>query len=154
MPKYTLLINQESYTVDVEASAPLLWVLRDHLSLFGTKYGCGIGQCGCCTIHLNNDPAKSCLITVSAVGEKSITTIEGLSDSGNHPVQKTWVEFNVPQCGYCQTGQIMTAAAFLKKTPNPQDEDIDKAMSENICRCGTYPRIKEAIKSLAKTGDV
>jgi isoquinoline 1-oxidoreductase alpha subunit len=124
--------------------------LRDHLDLPGTKYGCGIAQCGACTVHLNDTAVRSCSLPVSAVTGQSITTIEGLSENGDHPVQKAWLEIDVPQCGYCQAGQIMSAAALLKSNPNPSDEDIDSAMSGNICRCGTYVRIRKAIKTAAQ----
>lgn len=125
---------------------PLLWVLRDHLSLVGTKYGCGIAQCGACTVHLNGTPIRSCSIPVSAVKDAEVITIEGLSEDGSHPVQQAWQEVDVPQCGYCQAGQIMTAAALLDRNANPSDEEIKSAMSGNLCRCGTYLRIREAVK--------
>lgn len=149
MPTYNLNINGKKQEVDADPSTPMLWVLRDHLDLVGTKYGCGIAQCGACTIHLDGVAVRSCQLPVSTVGNKAITTIEGLSENGDHPVQKAWIEHDVPQCGYCQAGQIMNAAAFLEKTPNPSDEQIDSAMSGNICRCGTYTRIKAAIKTAA-----
>ena len=149
MAKYSLKINGKALQVDVDSSTPMLWVLRDHLNMPGTKYGCGIAQCGACTVHLDGTAIRSCSLPVSAVGKASITTIEGLSANGTHPVQKAWLEHDVAQCGYCQTGQIMSAAALLKNNPKPSDEDIDAAMSGNICRCGTYLRIKEAIKSVA-----
>ena len=136
--------------VEVDASTPLLWVLRDHLNLQGTKFGCGVAQCGACTVHFNGNAVRSCSIPVSAVGKAQITTIEGLSVNGDHPVQKAWLEHDVAQCGYCQSGQIMSAAALLKKTANPTDEEINAAMSGNICRCGTYVRIREAIHSVSK----
>ena len=148
MAKYSLKINGKALQVDVDSSTPMLWVLRDHLNMPGTKYGCGIAQCGACTVHLDGTAIRSCSLPVSAVGKASITTIEGLSANGTHPVQKAWLEHDVAQCGYCQTGQIMSAAALLKNNPKPSDEDIDAAMSGNICRCGTYLRIKEAIKSV------
>jgi len=135
--------------VNVDPSAPLLWVLRDHLSLYGTKYGCGISQCGACTVHIGDTAIRSYMTPVSVVGNQDVTTIEGLSEKGNHPVQKAWLDVDVAQCGYCQTGQIMTASAFLKNNPNPSDEEIDSAMNGNICRCGTYKRIKEAVKKAA-----
>ncbi|MFA5330249.1 MAG: (2Fe-2S)-binding protein [Prolixibacteraceae bacterium] len=147
MAIFNLKINRKEYRVDVDPSTPMLWVLRDHLNLVGTKYGCGIAQCGACTIHLDGSAVRSCITFVSDVGTQEITTIEGLSEIGNHPVQEAWIEHDVPQCGYCQAGQIMNAAAFLKSNPNPSDEDIEKAMSGNICRCGTYTRIKAAIKT-------
>jgi isoquinoline 1-oxidoreductase subunit alpha len=150
MAKYNLKINGKNSAVDVDPSTPMLWVLRDHLNMPGTKFGCGMAQCGACTVHLNGVAVRSCSLPVSAVGKQAITTIEGLSANGLHPVQKAWLEHDVAQCGYCQTGQIMTAAALLKENPKPTDEDIDNAMSGNICRCGTYLRIKEAIKTAAK----
>ncbi len=146
MAKYSLNINGKSQEVDVDPATPILWVLRDHIKLVGTKYGCGIAQCGACTIHLEDNAVRSCQLPVSAVGEQKITTIEGLSENGDHPVQKAWLEVDVPQCGYCQAGQIMTASALLKQNPNPSDSEIDTAMNGNICRCGTYTRIKKAIK--------
>ncbi|WP_304234455.1 (2Fe-2S)-binding protein [Jiulongibacter sediminis] len=149
MAKYNLKINGKTREVDVDASTPILWVLRDHLNLVGTKYGCGIAQCGACTIHLNGIAMRSCMLPVSSVGNQEITTIEGLSENADHPVQEAWLEHDVAQCGYCQGGQIMTAAALLKNNPNPSDEDIEATMSGNICRCGTYLRIKEAIKTAA-----
>ena len=145
MASYTLSINGKNVEVDVASDTPILWVLRDHAGLVGTKYGCGIAQCGACTIHLNGVSVRSCNIPVSAVGNQAITTIEGLSEHGDHPVQKAWLEHDVPQCGYCQAGQIMSAAALLKNNSNPSDEDIEGAMQGNICRCGTYTRIKAAI---------
>ena len=153
MAKYSLKINGKALQVDVDSSTPMLWVLRDHLNMPGTKYGCGIAQCGACTVHLDGTAIRSCSLPVSAVGKASITTIEGLSANGTHPVQKAWLEHDVAQCGYCQTGQIMSASALLKNNPKPSDEDIDVAMSGNICRCGTYLRIKEAIHTAAKTSN-
>ena len=150
MANYNLLINDKSYQADVDADTPLLWVLRDHLGLVGTKYGCGIAQCGACTVHLNGTAVRSCSLPVSTIGTKKVTTIEGLSEHGDHPVQKAWAEVDVPQCGYCQAGQIMTASALLAKTPKPTSEQIDNAMNGNICRCGTYHRIHEAV-ALAST---
>ncbi|AFK05531.1 (2Fe-2S)-binding domain-containing protein (plasmid) [Emticicia oligotrophica DSM 17448] len=150
MAKYTLKINGKIQQVDVDPSTPILWVLRDHLNMPGTKFGCGMAQCGACTIHLDGNATRSCVLPVSAIGKSAITTIEGLSENGTHPVQKAWLEHDVAQCGYCQGGQIMSAAALLKSNPKPTDEDIDNAMSGNICRCGTYLRIKEAIKTAAK----
>lgn len=150
MAKYSLKINGKTQQVDVDPSTPILWVLRDHLDLTGTKYGCGIAMCGACTVHLNGTPVRSCQLPVSSIGKSEITTIEGLSANATHPVQKAWLEHDVAQCGYCQSGQIMTAAALLRDNPNPSDEDIEATMSGNICRCGTYLRIKEAIKSAAK----
>lgn len=147
MAKYTLKVNGKTFKVDVDASTPLLWVLRDHLNMPGTKYGCGMALCGACTVHLNGAATRSCVTPVSSVGKSEVTTIEGLSEQGDHPVQKAWLEHDVAQCGYCQSGQIMNAAALLKTTPNPTDEEIETFMSGNICRCGTYLRIKEAIKT-------
>lgn len=151
MPAYTLNINGEERQVEVSEDTPLLWVLRDHLNLPGTKFGCGIAQCGACTVHLNGNAIRSCSLPVSAVGDNEITTIEGLSEAGDHPVQKAWLEHDVPQCGYCQAGQIMSAAALLQRNPSPSDEEIDAAMNGNLCRCGTYLRIKRAIKTAAET---
>jgi isoquinoline 1-oxidoreductase alpha subunit len=150
MAIFKLRVNGQTKTVDLDPATPVLWVLRDHLDMQGTKYGCGVAACGACTIHLNGNAIRSCQLQVSAVGTGEITTIEGLSKNGDHPVQKAWLEHDVAQCGYCQTGQIMTAAALLKKTPNPTDEQIEQAMNGNICRCGTYTRIKTAIKTAAK----
>jgi len=150
MPTYNLTINSQTYTVEVDADTPLLWVLRDHINLVGTKYGCGIGQCGSCTVHVEGNAVRSCMLQVSQLVGMNITTIEGLSAEGDHPVQKAWLEHDVPQCGYCQSGQIMTAAALLKNNPDPSDREIDAAMNGNICRCGTYVRIKEAIKTASK----
>jgi isoquinoline 1-oxidoreductase subunit alpha len=150
MAAYTLKVNGKSRQVDVDPATPLLWVIREHLQMTGTKYGCGVAMCGACTIHLNGTAVRSCQMPVSAIGNREITTIEGLSENGDHPVQKAWLEYDVAQCGYCQTGQIMTASALLKTTPNPTDAQIEAAMSGNICRCGTYLRIKEAIKAAAK----
>lgn len=149
MATFNLNINGKTQTVDVDPSTPLLWVLRDHLNLVGTKYGCGIAQCGACTVHLDGSATRSCMLTVSSVGNSKITTIEGLSENGDHPVQQAWLEVDVPQCGYCQAGQIMTASALLEKNPNPTDEEIEMAMNGNICRCGTYLRIRKAVKLAA-----
>ncbi len=149
MATIKLNINGKQIAVDVDPKTPMLWVLREHLNLVGTKYGCGIAQCGACTIHLDGNAVRSCSIPVSAAANKKITTIEGLSENGDHPVQKAWLELDVAQCGYCQTGQIMSATALLKNNPHPTDAQIDAAMSGNICRCGTYVRIKEAIQSAA-----
>jgi len=149
MAQYNLKVNGKSLAVDVDPSTPMLWVLRDHLRLVGTKYGCGIAQCGACTVHLNGTAVRSCQLPVSSVGNQEITTIEGLSENGDHPVQKAWLEIDVPQCGYCQAGQIMSAAALLKSNPQPSDAEIASAMNGNICRCGTYTRIKKAIKLAA-----
>ena len=151
MAVFNLKVNKKKYQVDVDPSTPMLWVLRDHLNLVGTKYGCGVAQCGSCTIHMDGYAVRSCITFVDSVGDKEITTIEGLSEKGDHPVQKAWLEHDVPQCGYCQAGQIMTAAAFLKTNPNPADEEIEAAMNGNLCRCGTYTRIKAAIKTAAKS---
>jgi isoquinoline 1-oxidoreductase alpha subunit len=150
MATFNLKINGETRKVDVDPKTPVLWVLRDHLNMTGTKYGCGIAACGACTIHLNGTAVRSCLLPVSAIGNQEITTIEGLSANGDHPVQKAWLELDVAQCGYCQTGQIMSAAALLKSTPRPTEAQIESAMSGNICRCGTYLRIKAAILAAAK----
>ena len=151
MPSYNLTINGKNYTVEADARMSLLWVIRDLVGLTGTKYGCGIAQCGACTIHLNDNAVRSCSLPVSAVADQPITTIEGLSSNNTHPVQKAWIAEQVPQCGYCQSGQIMTAVAFLKKNPHPTDSDIDTAMQGNICRCGTYVRVRKAIKIAAHT---
>ncbi len=151
MANFTLNINGKEQMVEVDPSTPLLWVLRDHLKLVGTKYGCGIAQCGACTVHLGDVAVRSCMLTVSSVGNQNITTIEGLSENGDHPVQKAWLEVDVYQCGYCQAGQIMTASALLKQNPNPTDSEIEMAMNGNICRCGTYTRIKKAVKLAAET---
>lgn len=147
MAQYKLQINGRSYQADVEPDTPLLWVLRDNLGLVGAKYGCGIAQCGACTVHINGEATRSCVLPVSSVAAAKITTVEGLSEKGTHPVQVAWDEVDVAQCGYCQAGQMMTAAAFLKKTPKPTNAEIDAAMNGNICRCGTYHRIREAVKS-------
>ena len=144
-----LNINKKTHAVEVDPSTPLLWVLREHLDLVGTKYGCGVASCGACTVLLDETAVRSCSLPISAIGDKAITTIEGLSEDGDHPLQQAWEEHDVPQCGYCQAGQIMNAAALLKSTPNPTDEDIDTAMTGNLCRCGTYLRIKAAIKTAA-----
>lgn len=151
MANFNLKINGKTEQIDIDPTTPMLWVLRDHFNLVGTKYGCGIAQCGACTIHLGDTAVRSCQLPVSAVGEQQITTIEGLSEKGDHPVQKAWVEEDVYQCGYCQAGQIMNASAFLKKNPNPTDKEIEVAMNGNICRCGTYLRIKKAIKTAASS---
>lgn len=145
MAQYKVQINGRNYEADVDADTPLLWVLRDNFGLVGTKYGCGIAQCGACTVHLNGNAVRSCSLPISAVGNSKITTIEGLSENGDHPVQLAWNEVDVPQCGYCQAGQIMTASALLNKTPHPNVEQIENAMNGNICRCGTYHRIREAV---------
>ncbi|WP_299974844.1 (2Fe-2S)-binding protein [uncultured Pseudoteredinibacter sp.] len=148
----TLTVNQKTHTFDADENMPLLWALRDVLQLSGTKYGCGKGLCGACTVHLDGVAIRSCSIPLSALDGQAITTIEGLSVDGSHPVQQAWQDINVPQCGYCQPGQIMSAAALLAHNAMPSDDDIDNAMSGNICRCGTYPRIKQAIKNVAKSG--
>ena len=145
MANYQLKVNGKTHTVDVAEDTPLLWVLRDHLGLVGTKYGCGIAQCGACTVHINGSASRSCILPVSGLESAEITTIEGLSENGDHPVQKAWEEVDVAQCGYCQAGQIMSAAALLKKTPKPSEQDIVRAMNGNICRCGAYHRIREAV---------
>jgi isoquinoline 1-oxidoreductase alpha subunit len=149
-PVISLTVNKRNVKVDVEPSTPLLWVLREHLGLTGTKYGCGVSQCGACTVHLDGQPVRSCTTAVSRAVGKEVTTIEGLSADRSHPVQRAWIEVEVPQCGYCQSGQIMSAVALLKTNPNPADEDINRAMSGNICRCGTYPRIRRAIHRAAE----
>lgn len=153
MAKFSLNVNGKTQEVDVDPNTPMLWVLRDHLKLVGTKYGCGIAQCGSCTVHLGDTAVRSCQLTVSSVGEQPITTIEGLSENGDHPVQKAWLEVDVPQCGYCQAGQIMTASALLKRTASPSDAEIESAMNGNICRCGTYLRIKKAVRLAAESAN-
>jgi aerobic-type carbon monoxide dehydrogenase small subunit (CoxS/CutS family) len=150
----SLTVNKRPVKVDVEPSTPLLWVLREHLGLTGTKYGCGVSQCGACTVHLDGQPVRSCTTAVSRAVGKEVTTIEGLSADRTHPVQRAWIEIEVPQCGYCQSGQMMSAVALLKTNPNPADEDINRAMSGNICRCGTYPRIRRAIHRAAELSKV
>jgi isoquinoline 1-oxidoreductase alpha subunit len=147
MASINLNVNGKKLVVEIDPQTPILWVLREHLNLVGTKYGCGIAACGACTIHLDGAAVRSCMLPVSAAENKSITTIEGLAEHGDHPVQKAWLEHDVPQCGYCQSGQIMSAVALLKKNPKPSDEEIETAMNGNICRCGTYLRIKAAIKT-------
>jgi isoquinoline 1-oxidoreductase alpha subunit len=149
---YTLKINGQSKSVDVPADMPLLWVLRDVLNMKGTKFGCGIGACGACTVHLGGTAVRACQTQISRVGNQEVKTIEGLSNDGSHPLQKAWLELDVPQCGYCQAGQLMTAAALLAKTPKPTDADIDSAMTGNVCRCGTYVRIREAVHLAANGG--
>ncbi len=153
MAKFQLKVNGKQLSVDVDPSTPLLWVLRDHLHLIGTKYGCGAGACGACTVHLNGNALRSCQLPISAVGTQAITTIEGIapSETEMHPVQKAWLELDVAQCGYCQTGQIMSAVALLIRNPNPTETEIEAAMTGNICRCGTYIRIKAAIQKAAKS---
>ena len=146
----TLNINKKTYDVEVDPNTPLLWVLRDFVGLVGTKYGCGVAQCGACVVHLNGEAVRSCVTKVSrAVGQK-VVTIEGLSENNNHPLQKAWQEVDVPQCGYCHSGQLMSAAVLLREKPNPTDQDIDDAMAGNICRCGTYLRIRKAIHLAAE----
>ena len=149
---YSLTVNGQRQTVDVSERMPLLWVLRDTLGLKGTKFGCGMAQCGACTVLLDGEPTRACVTPVASVGTRTVTTIEGLSPDGSHPLQRAWVAHDVPQCGYCQAGQLMSASALLRTTPNPTDEQIDTAMSGNVCRCGTYLRIKQAIKTAANGG--
>jgi len=146
----TLMVNGESRKIDVDPSTPLLWVLRDSLGLTGTKFGCGIALCGACTVHVDGEPVRACVTPVSSLSGKAITTIEGLSGDNSHPVQRAWIAVDVPQCGYCQSGQIMSAAALLAKNPSPTDADIDQAMSGVLCRCGTYSRIRRAIHQAAR----
>ena len=146
----TITVNNQMVNIEAESDTPLLWVLRDHLGMTGTKFGCGMALCGACTVHIDGAATRSCVLPLSAVEGKSITTIEGLSKDRGHAVQKAWLEIDVPQCGYCQSGQIMSAAALLKMNPKPSDADIDAAMSGNICRCGTYPRIRKAIRRAAE----
>lgn len=150
MAQFNLSVNGKSQVVDVDPNTPLLWVLRDHLNLVGTKYGCGVAACGACTVHINGKSTRSCILPVSTIADKKITTIEGLSDDGSHALQLAWMEHDVPQCGYCQAGQLMSAASLLKENKNPSDEEIEAAMEGNICRCGTYVRIKAAIKTASK----
>lgn len=150
MAGISLIINGKSQVISADLSTPLLWVLRDELGLVGTKFGCGIASCGACTVHVEGVATRSCILPVASLAGKNITTIEGLSENGDHPVQVAWLENDVPQCGYCQSGQIMSAAALLAQNASPSDEDIDNAMMGNICRCGTYVRIKSAIKQAAK----
>jgi aerobic-type carbon monoxide dehydrogenase small subunit (CoxS/CutS family) len=150
MAEVTLNVNGRDYTIDVLPDTPLLWAIRDNIGLTGTKYGCGIAQCGACTVHVDGEAVRSCVLPVTAVAGKTIATIEGLSDDRTHPVQRAWIAEDVPQCGYCQSGQIMSAVALLAREPNPSDEDIDAAMAGNICRCGTYQRIRRAIHRAAR----
>ncbi|MEQ8302011.1 MAG: (2Fe-2S)-binding protein [Cyclobacteriaceae bacterium] len=150
MTKIALRINGQSKEIDIDPQMPLLWSIRDFVGLTGTKFGCGIAQCGACTVHMDGVPVRSCVIPTSAAADKEITTIEGLSENNDHPVQLAWIKAQVPQCGYCQSGQIMSAAALLKTNPNPTDEEIDSAMNNVLCRCGTYPRIRKAIKEASK----
>jgi aerobic-type carbon monoxide dehydrogenase small subunit (CoxS/CutS family) len=145
-----ITVNDKTLDVDASPDTPLLWVLRDHLAMTGTKYGCGVALCGACTVHIDGVATRSCVLPLAAVGGRSVTTIEGLSRDRSHPVQRAWIELDVPQCGYCQSGQIMSAAALLKNTPRPDDAQIDAAMAGNICRCGTYPRIRKAIHRAAE----
>lgn len=147
MPVFTINVNGKQQRVDVAEDTPLLWVLRDSLNLVGTKFGCGIAECGACTVHLDGEPVKACVYPISSINGSKVTTIEGLSEKGDHPVQVAWDELDVPQCGYCQAGQIMRAAALLKTNPKPSDQQIAEAMHDNICRCGAYHRIREAVKS-------
>ena len=149
MSIFNLTVNGKPHQVDVVSDTPMLWVLREHLNLVGAKYGCGIAQCGACTIHLDGIAVRSCSVPVSSVGNRAVTTIEGLSPDASHPLQEAWLEHDVPQCGYCQTGQIMNAAALLRKNPNPSDDEIERGMQGNLCRCGTYIRIRAAIKTAA-----
>ncbi|TQI70473.1 isoquinoline 1-oxidoreductase alpha subunit [Gramella sp. Hel_I_59] len=151
MAAITLSINDKEHSFDIDPNTPLLWVLRDHLNLVGTKFGCGIAQCGACTVHFNGNAIRSCQLPVSSAAGNKITTIEGLSENGDHPVQKAWLEHDVPQCGYCQAGQIMSATALLNRNPNPTDSEIENAMNGNVCRCGTYTRIKAAIKTASSS---
>jgi isoquinoline 1-oxidoreductase alpha subunit len=151
MATINLNVNGKDHAVDVDPKTPVLWVLRDHLNLVGTKFGCGMAQCGACTIHVDGTATRSCILPVSSVENKEVVTIEGLSENGDHPVQKAWLEHDVAQCGYCQSGQIMTASALLKSNANPSDEEIENAMNGNICRCATYLRIKAAIKTAANS---
>ncbi len=150
MATYTLNVNGKNHEVEADEDTPMLWVLRDNLNLVGTKYGCGMAQCGACTIHIDGKATRSCVLPISNIGTQKIKTIEGLSENGTHPLQKAWIEHDVPQCGYCQSGQIMNAAAFLAENPKPTDAEIIENMNGNICRCGTYTRIKAAVKTAAK----
>lgn len=153
MARIRLNVNGQPRALEVDdPDTPLLWILRDNLGLTGTKYGCGVAQCGACTVHVDGRPVRACVTAIAAVAGRAVTTIEGLSPRGEHPLQRAWVEVDVAQCGYCQAGQIMTAAALLKERPNPSDEEITRAMSRNLCRCGTYPRIREAIRRAASQG--
>lgn len=150
MATFKIKVNDQVREVDADPDTPILWVLRDVLGLVGTKYGCGIAQCGACTIHLDGTAARACILPISSIGDKGITTIEGLSENAKHPLQEAWREHDVPQCGYCQAGQIMSAAALLKDNPSPSNEKIDEYMNGNLCRCGTYNRIKSAILTASK----
>lgn len=151
MKIFSISINGKTHEVNADPSTPMLWVLRDHLDMTGTKFGCGIAQCGACTVHLDGVAVRSCQLPIAAINDQEVTTIEGLSENGDHPVQQAWLEHDVPQCGYCQAGQIMTAAALLKQNPNPNDQEIENAMHGNICRCGTYTRIKAAVKTASNS---
>ncbi|WP_224485213.1 (2Fe-2S)-binding protein [Robertkochia aurantiaca] len=151
MPTYSLKVNGTTHQVEADADTPILWVLRDQLDLVGTKFGCGIAQCGACTIHLNGEAVRSCILTISQVTDQEITTIEGLSEKGDHPVQVAWKELDVPQCGYCQAGQIMTASALLDRNQNPSEAEIKQAMHGNLCRCATYNRIVKAVQKAANS---
>ena len=150
MANFEIKVNGLTKQVDVDGDTPILWVLRDHLNLVGTKFGCGIAQCGACTVHIDGVAVRSCVLPVSSLDGKEVTTIEGLSETAMHPIQKAWREHDVPQCGYCQAGQMMSASALLKENPSPSDKEIDEAMRGNLCRCATYKRIKTAIKTAAK----
>lgn len=150
MKEFNIRVNGQDEQVTVPEDMPLLWVLRDHLRLVGTKFGCGIAQCGACTVHIDGQAMRSCIFPISQLGDKSVVTIEGLSPKGTHPLQKAWVEHDVPQCGYCQAGQIMTASAFLEENPKATEDEIERAMAGNLCRCSAYLRIKEAIVSVSK----
>ena len=152
MARYALTVNGRRRSIDADPDTPLLWVLRDELGLTGTKYGCGVGQCGACTVHLDGVAMRSCVVAISSLGAQKVTTIEALSSRGDHPVQRAWMAEDVPQCGYCQAGQIMMAASLLAHSPKPTDAEIDQAMSGNLCRCGTYPRIRRAIHRAAAEG--
>lgn len=151
MKTFSISINGKTHEVNADPSTPMLWVLRDHLDMTGTKFGCGIAQCGACTVHLDGVAVRTCQLPIAAINDQEVTTIEGLSENGDHPVQQAWLEHDVPQCGYCQAGQIMTAAALLKQNPNPNDQEIENAMHGNICRCGTYTRIKAAVKTASNS---
>ena len=151
MKTFSISINGKTHEVNADPSTPMLWVLRDHLDMTGTKFGCGIAQCGACTVHLDGVAVRSCQLPIAAINDQEVTTIEGLSENGDHPVQQAWLVHDVPQCGYCQSGQIMTAAALLKQNPNPNDQEIENAMHGNICRCGTYTRIKAAVKTASNS---
>ena len=151
MKTFSISINGKTHEVNADPSTPVLWVLRDHLDMTGTKFGCGIDKCGACTVHLDGVAVRTCQLPIAAINDQEVTTIEGLSENGDHPVQQAWLEHDVPQCGYCQAGQIMTAAALLKQNPNPNDQEIENAMHGNICRCGTYTRIKAAVKTASNS---